>query len=58
MIMRPTTRKRYARIRQAAAELYGKMPAMKIYLELAERFSLSDETIRQILAKSKKNKPP
>ena len=56
--MRPTTAKRYAKIRQAAAELYGTMPVMKIYLELADRFNLSDETIRQILSKNNKNAPP
>lgn len=53
--MRPTTERRYARIRQAAGELYGKMPVMKIYLELADRFNLSDEHIRRIL---RKNSPP
>lgn len=56
--MRPTTERRYARIRQAASELYGTMPVMKIYLELADRFNLSDETIRQILSKNNKNAPP
>lgn len=56
--MRPTTAKRYAKIRQAAAELYGTMPVMKIYLELADRFNLSDETIRQILSKNNKKAPP
>ena len=56
--MRQTTIKRYAQIRQAASELYGKMPVMKIYLVLADRFNLSDETIRQILSKSNKNAPP
>ena len=53
--MRDTTKKRYQRIRQAAGELYGKMPMMKIYLELGDRFNFSDETIRQILGK---NHPP
>jgi len=53
--MRPTTAKRYAKIRQAAAELYGTMPVMKIYLELGERFNLSDEHIRRIL---RKKRPP
>ena len=55
--MRETTRKRYAKIRKAAAELYGTMPVMRIYTELAEKFGLSDESIRQILAKNKKNDP-
>ena len=53
--MRPTTERRYARIRQAASELYGTMPVMKIYLELADRFNLSDEHIRRIL---RKKRPP
>ena len=53
--MRETTRKRYAKIRKAAAELYGTMPVMRIYTELAEKFGLSDERIRKILAKIKKN---
>ena len=56
--MRQTTKRRYNRIRQAAAQLYGKMPAMRIYTELAERFDLSDEWIRKILAKKQKNAPP
>ena len=56
--MRATTKRRYARIRQAAGELYGTMPVMKIYLELGERFDLSDERIRKILAKRQKNAPP
>ena len=57
--MRATTARRYARIRQAAGELYGKMPVMKIYLELAERFGLSDEWIRHILSgKNAKKHPP
>ena len=51
--MRETTKKRYAKIRQAAGELYGKMPVMKIYLELGERFNLSDEHIRRILPKKR-----
>ena len=57
--MRPTTERRYARIRQAASELYGTMPVMKIYLELADRFGLSDEWIRHILSgKNAKKHPP
>ena len=57
--MRPTTAKRYAKIRQAASELYGTMPVMKIYLELADRFGLSDEWIRHILSgKNTKKRPP
>ena len=57
--MRPTTERRYARIRQAAGELYGTMPVMKIYLELADRFGLSDEWIRHILSgKNAKKHPP
>ena len=53
--MRETTRKRYERIKQAAAALYGTMPAMQIYANLAEKFGLSEERIRKILAKNKKN---
>jgi Mor family transcriptional regulator len=53
--MRHTTAKRYAMIRQAAGELYGTMPVMKIYVELGERFNLSDEHIRRIL---RKKRPP
>ena len=57
--MRATTKRRYARIRKAAGELYGKMPVMKIYLELADRFGLSDEWIRHILSgKNAKKHPP
>ena len=56
--MRTTTNKRYRRIRAAAAQLYGTMPVMKIYLRLAEQFDLSDERIRKILAKKQKNAPP
>ena len=52
--MRPTTERRYACIRMAASELYGRMPAMKMYVTLGERFNLSDEHIRRILRK----KPP
>ena len=52
--MRPTTARRYRLIRESAAKLYGTMPVMKIYLQLAERFNLSDEHIRRILRK----KPP
>ena len=54
--MKATTQKRYQRIRQAAADLYGTMPVMRIYARLAEQFDLSEEWIRKILAK--KNKPP
>ncbi len=49
--MRETTKKRYERIRQAAAHMYGKMPAMKLYVVLGEDFGMSDERIRKILAK-------
>jgi len=56
--MKQTTQRRYNRIRQAAAQLYGTMPAMRIYTELAERFDLSDERIRKILARNSKNAPP
>ena len=52
--MRQTTKKRYERIRQAAGELYGKMPVMRIYTELADQFDMSDERIRKILAKKPK----
>ena len=54
--MKPSTQKRYLRIRKAAAELYGTMPVMLIYARLAEQFDLSEEWIRKIL--SRKNKPP
>jgi len=53
--MKPTTRKRYERIRQAAAHMYGKMPVMHLYAALAHDFDLSEERIRKILAK---NAPP
>ena len=49
--MRETTKKRYERIRQEAAQMYGKMPVMKLYVVLGETFGLSDERIRKILAK-------
>ena len=50
--MKETTRKRYAQIRKAAGELYGTMPFMRIYVELADRFALSDERIRKILQRN------
>ena len=49
--MKSTTLRRYRRIKQAAAELYGTMPVMHIYARLAEQFDLSESTIRGILAK-------
>ena len=49
--MRPTTQRRYKRIREEAAKLYGTMPVMKIYIQLADQFDLSDEHIRRILRK-------
>ena len=52
---KPTTRKRYERIRQAAAHMYGTMPVMHLYAALAHDFDLSEERIRKILAK---NAPP
>ena len=55
--MKEMTRKRYAKIRKAAAELYGTMPVMRIYTELADKFGLSDESIRQILRKNQKKAP-
>ena len=54
-LMKPTTRKRYERIRQAAAHMYGTMPVMHLYAALAHDFDLSEERIRKILAK---NAPP
>ena len=54
--MRPTTEKRYRRIRKAFNELAGTMPVMRIYARLAEQFDLSEERIRKIL--SKKMHPP
>ena len=53
--MRTTTQKRYQRIRQAAADLYGTMPVMHIYARLAEQFDLSEERIRKII---RKKSPP
>ena len=52
-VMRPTTEKRYKRIRKAFGEL-PPMPAMRAYVILGEQFGMSDEWIRKILAK----KPP
>ena len=54
--MRPTTEKRYKRIRQAAGLLYGTMPVMHMYARLAQDFDLSEERIRKILAP--KHSPP
>ena len=54
-LMKPTTRKRYERIRQAAAHMYGTMLVMHLYAALAHDFDLSEERIRKILAK---NAPP
>jgi hypothetical protein len=51
--MRPTTAKRYRRIR-AAYNALPAMPVMLAYARLAEQFDLSEEWIRKILAK----KPP
>ena len=51
--MRETTKKRHERIRQAAAHMYGTMPAMKLYVALGEDFGMSDEQIRKILAKKR-----
>ena len=47
--MRPTTERRYRRIRKAFNELAGTMPVMRIYARLAEQFDLSEERIRKIL---------
>ena len=49
--MKASTLRHYARIRQAAGELYGKMPVMRMYARLAEEFEYSEETIRKILSK-------
>jgi hypothetical protein len=51
--MRETTRKRYERIRQAAAHMYGTMPVMQLYACLAADFDLSEEAVRKILAKKR-----
>ncbi len=51
--MRPTTLKRHNLIRQEANKLLGTMPAMRLYIQLAEQFGLSDERIRKILAKKR-----
>ena len=56
-IMRETTRKKYERIQQAAAHMYGSMPAMQLYTALAEDFCLSEERIRKILASKTKKTP-
>jgi hypothetical protein len=60
--MKPTTRKRYERIRQAAAHMFGTMPVMHLYAALARDFGYSEEHIRRILSKTmhemQKNAPP
>lgn len=56
--MKETTRKRYERIRQAAAHMYGTMPVMQLYACLAADFELSEEAVRKILAKKRKKRPP
>jgi len=48
--MKPTTIKRYRRIREAFNNL-PPMPAMLAYARLAEQFDLSEERIRKILQK-------
>ena len=53
-IMRPTTMLRHKRIREQFYLLVGTMPLYKLYLQLGEQFGLSDDYIRQIVAK----KPP
>lgn len=50
--MKPTTRKRYERIRQAAAHMIGTMPVMHLYAALARDFGYSEEHIRRILSKT------
>ena len=57
-IMKETTKKRYERIRQAAAHMYGTMPVMQLYACLAADFELSEERVRKILSKKQKNRPP
>ena len=52
--MKETTIKRHRLIREEFNRLAGTKPLLKIYIDLGERFGLSDETIRQILHK----KPP
>ena len=52
--MRETTKKRYERIRQAAAHMYGKMPVMKLYVALGEDFGMSDEQISSYGLQAKK----
>jgi hypothetical protein len=47
--MKPTTLRRYQRIRRAFNQLAGTMPIMQIYAALAEQFGYSDESIRKIL---------
>ena len=48
--MRETTKRRYRKIRKRFNELLGTGKLMCIYLQLAEEFDLSDESIRQIVA--------
>ena len=50
--MRETTKKRHKAVREAYKAL-PPMPAMKAYVLLGERFGLSDEWIRKILAKNR-----
>lgn len=57
-IMKETTKKRYERIRQAAAHMYGTMPVMQLYACLAADFDCTEESIRKILAKKHKKRPP
>ena len=48
--MRETTKKRHQAVREAYKAL-PPMPAMKAYVVLGERFGLTDEAIRKIMAK-------
>ena len=56
--MKRTTLLRYERIRQAAAHMYGTMPVMRLYAALAHDFDCTEESIRKILAKKHKKRPP
>lgn len=38
-------------IREEYKKIVGTMPAMKMYVQLGEKFGMSDERIRKILAK-------
>lgn len=53
---RSTTSRRYKRIERAVYLRLGKMPAMKIYAEVAVEMDISEETVRRVMWELKKNK--